>query len=184
MTTPEQVPAELVAGDSWTWTRTVADTPATTHTAAWYFENKDGAFSVAASASGADFAASVAAATTATRKPGRYRWRLVVTKTSDSTRTSIESGWTELLPDPAVAGTVDWRSHARRVLDAIEAVIEGRANVDQQSMQLNGRALTRTPIPDLLSLRDKYKREVAAELAAERIAAGGASGRRIVTRMV
>lgn len=181
--TLEQIPANLVAGDTWAWTRSLADYSAATHSATWYFENKDAAFSIAASASGASFAASVIPATTAGYRAGAYRWRLVVTRTADSARFTVETGVVAVLPDPAAAGMMDWRSHARRTLDAIEAVIEGRASVDQMAVALNGRSLQRTPIADLLMLRDRYRRDVRAEEAAERVAAGGASGRRIVTRM-
>ena len=55
----------------------------------------------------------------------------------------------------------DPRVHAQKTLDAIEAVIEGRASKDQQSYTINGRTLVRTSIADLLMLRETYKKEVA-----------------------
>lgn len=179
----EQIPAELVAGDTWEWTRSLSDYPATTHSAVWYFENKDAVFSVSATPSGSDFAGSATAASTGAYQAGTYRWRLVVTRTADSARYSVETGVVEVLADPAAAGKMDWRSHARRTLDAIEAVIEGRAAVDQMAVTLNGRSLSRTPIADLLLLRDRYRREVRDEDAKLRMDAGGFSGRRIVTRL-
>jgi len=182
MSTPENVPSDLVLGDTWVWTRDLTDYPATTYTAVWYLENKDGVISVTPSASGSTFSATVAAATTATYAAGEYRWRLVVTKISDSTRTSVESGWVSVLANPAAAGKYDWRSHARRTLDAIEAVIEGRASSDQESMSIAGRSLSRIPIAELLKFRDYYKQEVGSEKAAEAVAAGLGNPKRIFVR--
>ena len=76
----------------------------------------------------------------------------------------VDEGQLEVLPDlAAVSGPHDGRSHAKRVLDALEAVIEGRATVDQSSYKINNRELSRTPIPDLISLRKYYRAEVLRE---------------------
>lgn len=182
MSTPEQVPEQLIAGDTWVWTRDLTDYPASAYTGAWYLENKDGSITVAASASGDTHTATVAKATTAAYKAGEYRWSFVVTKISDSTRTKVESGWVSLLADPAISGKVDWRSHARKTLDAIEAVIEGRATTDQQAVTINGRSISRITIEELLRFRDYYKAEVFSEKAAESVAAGLGNPRRIFVR--
>jgi len=182
MSTPEKVPDQLVAGDTWVWTRVLDDYPASTYTGTWYLENRTGQISVAAVASGNTFTATVAKATTAAYKAGEYRWRFVATKISDSTRTSVEDGWVSVLPDPASSGNLDWRTHARKTLDAIEAVIEGRATTDQEAMSINGRSLTRISIPDLLKFRDYYKGEVFSEKAASAVSAGLGDPRRIYVR--
>ena len=76
-------------------------------------------------------------------------------------------------------------SHAQTVLDAIEAVIENRASLDQQSYTIAGRRLDRMPIADLLMLRDRYKAEVFKEEVEARIAAGlGGSKRNIKVRLI
>jgi hypothetical protein len=182
MSTPEQVPDQLVVGDTWVWTRSLTDYPASTYTGAWYFENKSSQISISAVASGDIHTVSVAKATTAAYTAGEYRWRFVATKISDSTRTSVESGWVSVLADPAATGRVDWRSHARKTLAAIEAVIEGRATTDQESMSINGRSISRISIADLLKFRDYYKAEVSSEKAAEAVAAGLGSPKRIYVR--
>lgn len=180
--TPTQVPAALVAGDTWTWKRSLDDYPAGTYTAAWHFDSGLERFTVSASADGTAHAGSVAAATTAGYAPGKYRWALVVTKVSDSSRTTVEQGLLEVSIDPAATGSADRRSHARKVLDAIEAVLENRASVDQASYSINGRSLARTPIADLLKLRDTYKAEVSAEEAGERIKLGLGGAKRVLVR--
>jgi hypothetical protein len=185
MSTPDQVPSELIAGDTWSWTRDLADYPATTHSAAWYFENKDNAFSVNATTSGTTFVGTVVPASTG-KVPGRYRWRIVVTRTSDNARFTAETGWTDVQADPVAAGKMDVRSHARRTLDAIEAAIEGRATSDQQAMSIGSgpmqRALTRIPIEELLKFRDYYQAIVDGEDNADAVAAGGVNSRRMGVR--
>lgn len=173
---PEGVPADLIAGDTWTWTRALADYPAGTWIATAYFENKDGVFSVAASASGTTHSFTIAAATTSGYKPGRYSWRIRVT--DGSTTTTVEDGITQVEIDPAKAGKADTRTFARRMLDAIEATLEGRATSDQQAMSINGRSISRTPISDLMSLRDRFRGETRSEEGTT----GGGKGRDIKVR--
>lgn len=91
---------------------------------------------------------------------GTYRYTVFGTDIND-VRTLIESGDIKVDADPtAVEEGQDIRGHAQKVLDAIEAVIEKRATKDQESYTIAGRTLARTPIKDLLELRQKYKDEV------------------------
>lgn len=99
--------------------------------------------------------------------PGAYFWQLRAESAGDVVR--LGEGQTQILADIAAATAgFDGRSHAQRVLDAIEAVIEGRASLDQESYSINNRSLSRTPISDLLKLRDRYRSEVASALAAKK----------------
>lgn len=105
---------------------------------------------------------SVEAGVTALWAPGRYAASIRVTDGTDVFQ--VDAFDVEILADvAAVAAGHDPSSHARRVLEAIEAVIEGRASRDQESYTINGRSLTRTSISDLMLLRDRYRREVASE---------------------
>ena len=88
-----------------------------------------------------------------------------------------------MLPDLATKSTgYDARTHARIVLDAIEAVIENRASKDQERYMIAGRELWRTPIPMLLKLRQTYRAEVKAQALAEKIQSGTGVGGRIQFR--
>jgi len=92
--------------------------------------------------------------------PGRYWWQLRASNSTDTVL--VEAGDTIVHPDlSTVPSGYDGRGHAERVLEAIEAVIEGRATIDQQSYQINNRSLSRTPIADLMRLRSHYRNEVA-----------------------
>lgn len=110
---------------------------------------------------------------------GSFAWYIVFQ--SGSIRETIPGGAVTVRPNPS-GSSYDPRSHARRVLDAIEAVLEGRAALDQQAITINGRTLSRTPLADLLKLRGLYRDEVAHEEAALRISQGLGSGRKILVR--
>jgi hypothetical protein len=90
----------------------------------------------------------------------------------------------EIKPDVISATTLDNRSHAKKVLDAIEAVMENRASIDQQAYVLNGLRLDRTPLEDLIKLRDRYKKEYENEIAAQKMLSGENTGRRVLVRFV
>ena len=118
---------------------------------------------------------------TAAYTAGDYLWQLIATKTT--TRYTIEEGWITLTDNIAVRSALyDNRTHAKRVLDAIEAVIEGRATQVQSTYMIAGRQLVYIPITQLLLLRANYKDEYSGEVATAKIKAGLASGRKIAVR--
>ncbi len=97
--------------------------------------------------------------------PGTY-WYSLRGVSGDSVE-ELASGAIEVCPDIASMETYDGRSHARRVLDAIEAVLEQRATHDQQSYSiqtsLGMRQLSRVPLDELLRLRKIYTVECRRE---------------------
>lgn len=104
--------------------------------------------------------------TTGTWAPGSYWYSVRVTDGVDTFE--IESGNIEILPDLESAGAdYDGRSHNKRTLDAIEAVIEKRATLDQERYRINNRELYRTPIGELIKLRTQYLAWYRRELAAK-----------------
>jgi len=184
---PTREPEELIAGDRVAWKR--ADLNADYSNALYTLSYRlrlegDGntGYTITASASGTDYIVEVASTTTNTYVPGRYRWQAYITRNSDSARITLESGSLEVVPNRNVS-TADPRSHAKIVLDAIEAVLESRATKDQMSYTIAGRSLSRMPITDLLTFRDKYKAEYQRELDAERIRKGLGSKRRLLVRI-
>lgn len=100
---------------------------------------------------------------TAAWVPGVYAFALRATNT-DGDVAELERGTFTVLPDiNGIATGDDQRTQARRTLDAINAVIEKRASQDQQRYVINNRELWRTPIADLLALRDRFLAEVRRE---------------------
>jgi hypothetical protein len=68
------------------------------------------------------------------------------------------------------------------VLEAIEAVLEGRASSEVAQYEIAGRSLRYIEPAQLLKLRDRYRAEVAREDAAQRVAAGLPDARRVFVR--
>lgn len=180
---------EIVIGDTLDFETSVPDYPNTDGWTLNYrlllLESAGTAISFTAGGTPVDdplgYRVQLAPATTAAWTTGTYAWNSYLTKTG--ARYTVESGQVVLLPDPAVATAPrDNRSHAKKVLAAIEAVLEGRASKDQEEYTIKDRSLKRTPIPDLIALRQLYQREVAKENAAASVANGLGSGALIRVR--
>ena len=126
---------------------------------------------ITASADGDDFAVTLAASTTTNYTAGTYWWQAYVSKSGE--RYQVGSGTLEIKEDfSQVSGAYSKLSHARKVLAALEAMLERKATVDQQSYSIAGRSLSRMSPEELRSWRDDYRRQVRAEERAEKIARG------------
>jgi hypothetical protein len=183
---PTTEPTSLRAGDTWRWLRTLDDYPATDWTLKYRFRHPTLAgFEIVASASGSDHSVTVSAATSAGYGAGTWAWVAWV-EGGSSEKYTVDQGTVEIAADfraAAASATLDTRSHARKVLAAIEAVIENRATLDQEEYTIAGRSLKRTPAGELLKLRLRYLNEVRNEQAAERLANGLGTGRIIGARL-
>lgn len=184
---PSNEPTELRAGDTWKWNRAdmASAYPSPTWTLTYRFKNQNGGFEIVATADGAGgFSVSVPKATTGAIAAGDYAWQGEVDNGTE--RYTLERGGNlKVVADffsGSAATAMDQRSHARKVLQAIEAVIEGRASKDQEEYTIGGRSLKRTPIPELLQLRQTYRSEVAGEEAAAALENGTGIGRKIQVR--
>lgn len=176
-------PTELVVGDRVQWTKSLTDYPATAEnwTLTYYLRANlpGGQINITASASGQDFAVDVAPSTTADWTPGTYHWEAYVSKSGS--RYKVGNGTISIKPDfSAIELPYDGRTHARKTLDALNAVIEGRATSDVQRyvLQAVGRSVDKLPIADLLKFRDYY----LAEVKKEESAANGGRGKNIFIR--
>jgi hypothetical protein len=180
-TIPTIEPAAVTAGDTITWKRALPDYPAS---GGWVLSyillSSTNKITITGSASGDDHLISVPAATSAAYLAGTYAWQAYVTKATD--RITIGSGSLIINKNFAALTTSDTRSHAKKVLEAIESVLEGTASNDQQELTINGTTLKRKSIADLLKLRQFYLNEYQNEQKAEKLAAGLGSGNRIMVR--
>lgn len=122
---PLTEPLSARAGDSWGWVRALADYPAPTWTLTYTLFGPTGLVRITAGASGMLHQVTLYPAVTGAYPAGRYDWVAHVTDGTD--RHQVGEGAIQVLPDVRTATALDGRSHARRVLDAIEATIEGRA---------------------------------------------------------
>jgi hypothetical protein len=156
----DQVPSELVAGDTWTWTRELSDYLAPTWSLTYYFVNATHRFSATSTASSTSHLITITAATSAGYSAGRYRW--TVRATDGSSIITVEDGWVDVAADPS-KGTVDPRSDARKMLDAINAFLIGNASTAQASMSINGRSLSRWALSDIRAFKTELEQRVRTE---------------------
>lgn len=185
-TIPNVEPLKIVAGDRLQWKRTdLSDFPADEWTLTYYFKSNvaNGSFEIVATADGDDFSVDVSPTVSSEYIPATYYWSAYVSKSGD--RKLASQGRVEVLINPTDQTVpVDGRSHARRTLEAINAVIEKRATTDQQRyvFQAVGRSVDRMPIKDLLEFRDYYAGLVADEDRQSAIDRGESNGRNVFVR--
>jgi hypothetical protein len=131
-------------------------------------------------ANGKNFDVTITAAKTSTMGTGApadgsgLKWIARVTK--GSIIKDADEGDVIVDPDPATAGA--YQSQAEKDLAAINAVIAGRITSDLESYQIGGRALTKTPLKNLLVLRSSLEARVNAEKR------GGAFGPAVLPRFM
>lgn len=178
---PTQEPTTVTAGDTIQWQIALPDYPATDGwTLKYALRGSAGVINITSTASGADHLVTVAAATSALWAHGTYQFTRYVEKgvaetleraTLDSGTITVERNWA------AVTTAVDTRSHVKKVLDAIEAVLEGRASRSDAEYEVdtgNGRRrLKSVPVAELIALHSRYKILYQQELAAAGISVNG-----------
>ena len=109
----------------------------------------------------------VPAGTTAEWKPGLYNGTAKAVNT-DGTALTFWRGSLNIQPDlSAEDAGFDGRSWARRCLDAIQAVLEGRASKSTLNTSIAGQTLGHMTPEQLWAMRDRFMIEVQQELSAE-----------------
>ena len=170
----EGVPAKIKAGETLKWRLSsfTSEAPASLWTLTYALRGPSNDIDITATAETDEtFLVNVAAVTTTGYTAGDYFWQAKVTDGTDEViigngKVTIE----KILEDET--GAVDRRTHAKKTLDALEAVIENKATLDQRTVKLGGTVPVELQLmspEELYNWRDKYKREVAAEEAAENI---------------
>lgn len=184
------IPSKFVAGDTIKWRLTYSDYPATTWQLNIYLRGpvkKTWAWSSEITASGSDFDVDVAASVTAAYPADDDYW-LFAYVTDGTQRQQVYSAKLAIKPDlAATTDAYDGRTHAKKMLDAIEATLEGRATREEMSYTVNAGGIQQQVsllnFDELIKARQFYADVVKSEEAAERIANGtGKSGRQIYTR--
>lgn len=157
------IPAILQSGDTWSWTDSLSDYPATTYTLKYaLYRYGQAVITITATASGADYAIDVTAANTKGKAAGEWNWSAYVESTG--IRYTVDTGKVTIKADLAAAGsTADLRSYAQKMLDAIEAVMLGRASHAELSLTINGKSIQYLKPSELEGWRNVYRREVNKE---------------------
>jgi len=178
---PTREPAAVTAGDTFKFTRSEPDfLPADSWVLTYEIVKGDVQLTTITATDNGDGTHLVNVLPTVTDdwQPGVYRWQALVTKSTD--RFQVGRGQLEVRTNFAneEAG-FDGRSHAARMLDAIESLLEGKANRDAQSYSVAGRSLTRMTWQELREVRGSYRAEVAAEIAKLNRDEGRGTGRKV-----
>jgi len=158
---PTTEPLSVRAGETWRWSRSLADYPAPTWELIYTLFSAGGLITITAVADGTDHLVNVAPDATAAKVAGRYDWIAQVTNSTD--KFQVGSGAIDILP--AITAAYDGRSHARKMLEAINALIEQRAtdgDLDLVRSTVGDRA-TETDLSGLMKLRQQYAAAVVAE---------------------
>jgi hypothetical protein len=178
---PTSEPTTFAAGDSLSWTRSLSDyTIADGWSLVYYFRGYNlSTLDLTSTTSGTLHLVSITAAQSTTLTPGTYTVGGFAVKSGE--RVQIYSGQIVVTANLAtLEAGADTRSHAKRTLENIEAVIEGRASSSVLNSTVNGTSLQRIPVADLLKLRDYYAQKVLGEERALAAAQGRSTDRRIL----
>lgn len=186
---PTSEPAALRAGDTWKWTKTLDDYPASyPWTLKYRFKHPTAAgFEVVASSSGDGYAVSVAASTTAGFAAGTYTWVAWV-EGGSSEKYTVDEGTLTVQADyraVAASAVLDDRSDARVIYEALiaayKSAVASRAFVAEY--EIAGRRMKFESRAGWIKEINYWKAQLAAEASAEAIANGTGTGRRIQFRL-
>ena len=182
---PTEVPDELQLGDFWSWKKDnlASDYPTADYSLSYEFNLIDGAtasnFTLTATESNDEYI--ISTSDTGSYTKGEYNWVAYITRSTDYARVKMAEGYVEVQDNYATT-SASVRSHAKIVLDAVKAVIENRATMDQSSMSIAGRSLSRMSISELYELKDRAQRDFNAEVKKAAIKNGKSSKTTILTK--
>lgn len=179
---PDVEPTSIIAGDTVTWTKYLADYPATEWTLA-YTVNGAKQYTATATAIGSGYSVTIPAATTADWDGGTYWWNARVTKDAESY--TVGSGTFIVTANPAnQTEGYDGRTSAKKILDAHLAAYEAYAGrIEQQySLGAANRSFVYATKADLIAAIKFWQGEVAREEAALALSQGKNTGRNIFVR--
>ena len=175
-----QEPAQFRAGESVTWTKSLSDYSASDGwTLKYSLSGSAGSIaSKAATGSGNTFTMTYTTAETAALGKGTYK--LFGWVESGTTKIVVSTTTVTVLENLFTAATTDQRSDNQIILDAIIAVIKGRATKQHTEIAIAGRNIMLLSLEELHAAQKKYELEVREEKERERIANGGTRRRNLM----
>ena len=185
---PTNVPDTLYVGDNFLWKRDLTDYPVASYSLSYSFRLLTSAAteialgdSVITESDTSVYTINVPSSTTTDYTKGDYTYQEYITKTSGSERLVLNTGLVSLKSN-FDADTGDPRSSARIILQALEATMENRATIDQMSMSIAGRSLSRMSPAELNDWKSRYKALVSNEDKKSRRDKSEATGTQIKVR--
>jgi hypothetical protein len=179
-------PAKIIAGNTVIWHKYVEGYSPETYTLTYALVKTGTLISISGAVvvNGGDggWLVTLPAATTAAYAAGEYRWQAYLT--ASGVRYDAGAGAITIVANFALAtGGMDARPDAKQILDAIEAMIKGKAlQGDQAAYAIGDRSISRMGPEELTKWREFYRRECARLDKADRLAAGLGSGSKIRVR--
>lgn len=179
---PTTEPAAIVAGDTLTWKRSLADYPAGTWTLKYRFINAAGKIDITATADGTDHLVTVASTTSAAYGAGNYTWTAWVEKPGE--RATIGGGTLTVKANIAAATTLDARTDAAKIVAQLMAAYQTytASNGHISEYEVAGRSVKYRSSAEILEQLNFWEARVVAEKKAERIAAGLGAGGKVLVR--
>lgn len=177
------VPSAVYAGDSLLWEIGLENYPASDGWVLTYNFRKENGSTIqfASTPNGANHYFSVSASITAGWTPGVYLGTSKVTRGVQSFTTW--RGQIEILPDLSQqSDNYDTRSHAKKCLDAINAVLEGKATRDVMQTTIAGQSVGRMSWSEITAAKSYFQDLVDGESAAESAVNGLGNRRNILIR--
>jgi hypothetical protein len=157
---------KLTAGVEWSWTVCLADyRPAAGWSLKYFLRGNGAKLDIVATASGDEFAITVSATDTGKLQAGSYAWQQKVVNGAD--QFEIARGVVEIVADlESATGDYEGRSHVKKMLDAVRAVLESRASRVESEYQVQGRSLRLLSLSELYAAEAYYVSRYNAELVA------------------
>lgn len=126
---------------------------------------------------------SISSATSAGWTVGKYRF-VRYADGGAGTKEHLDRGNIEVKPDIVALSTYDFRSHALKTLEALEAAIERRATKEQMSISIGVRGSSRQlqylAMDELIRARNYYQNLVNREDQDDLIAQGKSPGNKVL----
>jgi hypothetical protein len=184
MAIPTTEPAVVTAGDTIAWTRSLSDYAASSGwTLKYRLINAAGKIDITASASGADHAVSVSAATSAGWTAGTYAWQAYVEKSGE--RYTVGTGSIVVKPNLAAqAAGFEARGTWEKALADLRAALAAWITSSGQvaEYEIAGRRMKFANADDIRKRIAIAEKEAAREAAATAAAAGNPLGRQLFVR--
>ncbi len=171
---PSSEPDKMYVGDLVRWRRTdLSDTYSPSTYTLKYSARKAGSsagkeIEITATSDSTGWYVDESATDTGDWEAGVYHWQLYVVRTSDSERIVVDRGRWTIYANFDLADYDDPRSHAAKMVDLLESVLENRAGNDVVYYMIGGRAISKIPIKELRQLLVEYQAVVSGEIDAER----------------
>jgi hypothetical protein len=159
-------PSVIVIGETLEWEKAIVDYPPSDGWSLSYaFRGAGAGFDVTATDDNDVFQITVTAAVTVTLTAGTYYWQGMVTRTGikhlvGEGQSLVKAG----LAATATGTAADLRSFNKKTIDAIDAMMGGKATADVQEYTIGIRQLKHISVTELISLREHYSKLYSAEL--------------------